>query len=93
MDEILQLREFIETQRYQDALLLIGEMEEMAKEDKINKLYNYCVILLIHLIKHTPNSIRHALGMRPSIIPSSTLLKQTSEKVLAPTTLRTMNGK
>lgn len=54
MDEILQLREYIETQRYQDALLLIGEMEEMAKEDKINKVYSYCVILLIHLIKqHT----------------------------------------
>jgi hypothetical protein len=51
MDEILQLREFIETQRYQDALLLIGEMEEMAKEDKINKLYSFSVILLIHLIK------------------------------------------
>lgn len=51
MDEILQLREYIEAQRYQDALLLIGEMEEIAKEDKINKLYSYCVILLIHLIK------------------------------------------
>jgi len=51
MDEILQLREYIETQRYQDALLLIGEMEEMAKEDKINKIHSYCVILLIHLIK------------------------------------------
>lgn len=51
MDEILQLREYIEAQRYQDALLLIGEMEEMAKEDKINKLYSFAVILLIHLIK------------------------------------------
>lgn len=56
MDEILQLREFIETQRYQDALLLIGEMEEMAKEDKLNKLYSFSVILLIHLIKqHAEN--------------------------------------
>jgi hypothetical protein len=51
MDEILQLREFIEAQRYQDALLLIGEMEEMAKDDKLNKMYSYCVILLLHLIK------------------------------------------
>jgi Domain of unknown function DUF29 len=51
MDEILQLREFIEKQRYQDALLLIGEMEEMAKDDKLNKLYSFSVILLVHLIK------------------------------------------
>lgn len=51
MDEILQLRQYIETQRYGDALLLIGEMEEMAKEDKINKLYSFSVVLLIHLIK------------------------------------------
>lgn len=48
MDEILQLREYIEAQRLRTHYFLIGEMEEMAKEDKI---HSYCVILLIHLIK------------------------------------------
>lgn len=51
MEELLQLKEYIETERYHDALLLIGEMEEMAKEDKISKVHSYCVVLLIHLIK------------------------------------------
>ena len=51
MDELLELRQYIETERYSDALLLIGEMEEMAKEDKLNKISSFTVILLIHLIK------------------------------------------
>ena len=33
------------------ALSLIDELEEMSKEDKINKIYSYCVVLLVHLIK------------------------------------------
>jgi Domain of unknown function DUF29 len=51
MEEILELRRSVEEGRYNDALTLIGEMEEMAKEDKINKIGSYIVILLIHLIK------------------------------------------
>ena len=51
MDEILQLREFIETQRYHDALLLIEEMEDMAVSDKFSKIKSYSTILLLHLIK------------------------------------------
>ncbi len=51
MEELLELRKCIEEQRYPDALLLIGELEEMSREDKINKIYSYAVILLLHLIK------------------------------------------
>jgi hypothetical protein len=51
MDEILQLREFLETQRYHDAMLLIGEMEDMAVHDKLTKIKSYSTILLLHLIK------------------------------------------
>lgn len=47
----MQLKQYIEAERYDDALLLIGEMEEMAKEDKLNKIGSFIVILLIHLIK------------------------------------------
>jgi NTP pyrophosphatase (non-canonical NTP hydrolase) len=56
MEEILQLKEYLIGARYDDALMLVGEMEEMAREDKINKVHSYCVVLLIHLIK------RHAEG-------------------------------
>jgi Domain of unknown function DUF29 len=51
MEELTMLRQHIEAEQYEDALVLIGEMEEMSKEDKLNKIYSYGVILLLHLIK------------------------------------------
>ncbi len=41
MDELITLREHIEAEDYQEALLLIDELEAMSKEDKerqLNKL-------------------------------------------------------
>ncbi|BAZ78978.1 DUF29 family protein [Sphaerospermopsis kisseleviana CS-549] len=51
MEELLELRELVITGNLEAALNLIDELEEMSKEDKINKIYSYCVILLVHLIK------------------------------------------
>ena len=51
MEELLELRTHIEAGRYGDALLLLGEMEEMSRDDKINKIESYLEILLLHLIK------------------------------------------
>jgi hypothetical protein len=51
MEELLELRTCIEQQRYADALTLIAEMEEMSKDDKINKIGSFVRILLLHLIK------------------------------------------
>lgn len=51
MEELLELRSYLEQQRYQEALLLLGEMEEMSKDDKINKIHSFMTILLLHLIK------------------------------------------
>ena len=51
MEELFELKAYIEQQRYADALALIGEMEEMSKDDKIHKIYSYAVILFLHLIK------------------------------------------
>jgi hypothetical protein len=53
MDELIELRQCIEQGRYNDALLIIGEMDEMAKDDKIDKIGSYMVILLVHLIKQS----------------------------------------
>ncbi len=39
--------------RWEAALSLIDELEEMSKEDKINKIYSYCIVLLVHLIKQS----------------------------------------
>lgn len=51
MEELLQLRDHLEHQRYAEALDLLGEMEEMSRDDKIHKIRSFIRILLIHLIK------------------------------------------
>ncbi len=51
MEELLMLRHYIEQKDYQNALDLVAELEEMSRDDKINKIYSYAVILLLHLIK------------------------------------------
>jgi len=51
MEELFELRTAIEQHRYNDALIFLGEMEEMSKEDKIHKIRSHSIILLIHLIK------------------------------------------
>ncbi|MDQ3013688.1 MAG: DUF29 domain-containing protein [Acidobacteriota bacterium] len=51
MQELYELRAYIERGKYPEALLLLGEMEEMSREDKINKVYSFLDILLLHLIK------------------------------------------
>lgn len=51
MEELLELRAHIEQGRYAEALALLGEMEEMSRDDKINKIESFLHILLLHLIK------------------------------------------
>jgi hypothetical protein len=51
MEELLELKELVVTGKLDAALSLIDELEEMSKDDKINKIYSYCVVLLVHLIK------------------------------------------
>jgi len=44
MEELLELREFIREGNYAGALELIGKMEEMSKDDKINTIGSYIEI-------------------------------------------------
>ncbi|MFN5515362.1 MAG: DUF29 family protein [Cyanobacteriota bacterium] len=53
MEELIELRELLQKQDYENALLLIDELEEMSKEDKLSKIYSYVVVLLVHLIKQS----------------------------------------
>lgn len=45
------LRKMVEEHDYQGALAIIDELDEMAKDDKINKIESYLLVLLIHLVK------------------------------------------
>ena len=51
MDELMELRRAITDGRYSDALHIVDELDEMAKDDKTDKVFSYMQILLIHLIK------------------------------------------
>lgn len=51
MEKLVALQAYIEQGRYAEALQLVEAMEEMAKDEKINKIYSFTVIMLLHLIK------------------------------------------
>jgi hypothetical protein len=51
MEEIYELRKYLETGQYDDALLLLDEMEAMSRDDKITRIASFMEVLLLHLIK------------------------------------------
>jgi hypothetical protein len=51
MEELIQLRESIKKHDLVTALQIVDELEEMSVEDKLNKIFSYMVVLLLHLIK------------------------------------------
>lgn len=70
MEELWELRQALEAGDMQAAIALVDEMEEMSRDDKIQKLASYMRVLLVHTIKQAVEdrstkswevSIRHAL--------------------------------
>ncbi|MFN5659199.1 MAG: DUF29 family protein [Pseudanabaena sp.] len=51
MEELLTLRELLIKGDIDGALGIVDELEEMSRDDKINNIRSYAVILLMHLIK------------------------------------------
>ncbi len=51
MEELMELRGRIERGEYDKALELVAEMEEMSRDDKINKILSFTEILLAQFIK------------------------------------------
>ncbi|HEY9771692.1 MAG TPA: DUF29 family protein [Coleofasciculaceae cyanobacterium] len=51
MEEILELKDCLLNQQYDRAFAIVEELEAMGRQDKINNLESFLVILLIHLIK------------------------------------------
>ena len=51
MEELFALRQSISSGDYAKALSIVDGMEAMSQEDKLEKMYSYAVILLLHLIK------------------------------------------
>jgi hypothetical protein len=53
MEELLTLKEFLYQGNITKALEVVEELEEMGKSDKLNKIFSYGVVLLLHLIKQS----------------------------------------
>jgi hypothetical protein len=51
MEEIIELKQSIINHDWEKSLAIIEELEEMGRQDKINNLQSFLVILLVHLIK------------------------------------------
>ena len=79
MEELLLLRELIEQKEYDQALEVVSELEEMSREDKLNKIYSYAVILLIHLIKQDAEE-RTTRSWEFSIYNSSKEIKRANKR-------------
>ena len=47
----MALKELLYQGKIPEALELVEELEEMSKSDKLNKIFSYGIILLLHLIK------------------------------------------
>ena len=79
MNELQELREKIENQDYQGALIIVNELEEMSVEDKLNKIYSYVVILLVHLIKQEVEN-RTTSSWERSIYNSVKYINKTNKR-------------
>ncbi|MGK7960415.1 DUF29 family protein [Crocosphaera sp.] len=51
MEELFDLKDLLLAGNINDALLLVDELTEMSKDDKLNKIFSFSKILLLHLIK------------------------------------------
>lgn len=69
MEEIIELKQSIIHHDWERSLEIIEDLEEMGRQDKINNLQSFLVILLIHLIKIQVEK-RVTVSWRNSIINS-----------------------
>ncbi len=51
MEELFELKERLLSGDIEGSLVIVEELEEMSKDDKITNIVSYGVVLLIHLIK------------------------------------------
>lgn len=86
MYEIEELRKKIEAQDYIGALQIIDEIDEMSREDKLNKIYSYMVILLaiaFLVIEFNPRSFLSPIQLitKPECIIKGNISLDTGNKI------------
>jgi regulator of RNase E activity RraB len=79
MEELLTLKELLHQGKVDEALLIVEELEEMSKSDKLNKIFSYAIILLMHLIKQEAEK-RLARSWQLSIRNSVKQIQRTNKR-------------
>ena len=77
MEELLTLKELLVCGDIPAAMVLVEEMTEMSKDDKISKIFSYSIILLVHLIKQKVEK-RTTRSWDLSIYNSTTQIRRTN---------------
>ena len=79
MEELLTLKELLHQGKISEALLIVEELEEMSKSDKLNKIFSFGVILLLHLIKQSAEN-RTTKSWNTSILNSLKQIQRTNKR-------------
>ena len=79
MEELITLKELLYQGNITEALLLVEELEEMSKTDKLNKIFSLAIILLLHLIKKQAEK-RTTKSWETSIFNSIKQIQRTNKR-------------
>ena len=79
MEELMNLKQLLHQGKIAEALVIVEELEEMSKSDKINKIFSYGIILLLHLIKKTAEN-RTTKSWETSILNSVKQIQRTNQR-------------
>ncbi len=82
-EELIELRQYINEGRYQEALEIIDDLEEMSKKAVLEKIQSFLLRLLIHLIKNQVEqrlTNSWAVSIRDSILKIQSLNLKDNNK-------------
>ncbi len=79
MEELFTLKDLLLSGNIDDALLLVEELTEMSKDDKLNKIFSFSKILLLHLIKQAVEK-RTTRSWELSIINAVKEIQRTNKR-------------
>ncbi len=75
----MELKELLHRGKVAEALVLVEELEEMSKSDKLNKIFSYVIILLLHLIEKIAEN-RTTKSWETSIFNSVKQIQRTNKR-------------
>ena len=75
----MELKELLHRGKVAEALVLVEELEEISKSDKLNKIFTYGIILLLHLIKKVAEN-RTTKSWETSIFNAVKQIQRTNKR-------------